>query len=63
LKFNSICLAGLVLNVLLLNFFFNVLHVDRYLANLTAIAFVTAWNVWVNWKLSWRVSAPDSPKS
>jgi dolichol-phosphate mannosyltransferase len=63
LKFNSICLAGLVLNVLLLNFFFNVLHVDRYLANLTAIAFVTAWNFWVNWKLSWRVSAPDSPKS
>ncbi|MGV2388924.1 MAG UNVERIFIED_CONTAM: GtrA family protein [Microcystis novacekii LVE1205-3] len=41
LKFNLICLAGLILNVLLLNFFFNVLHINRYLANLIAIAIVT----------------------
>ncbi|MFE4106443.1 glycosyltransferase [Almyronema epifaneia] len=58
LKFNTICLAGLVLNVLLLNFLFNVVfgQQHRYLANLIAIAVVTLWNFWVNFKLSWRVT-------
>ncbi len=56
LKFNIICLAGLILNVLLLNFFFNVFHINQYLANLLAIAVVTIWNFWVNLKLSWRVT-------
>ncbi|GCL51981.1 dolichyl-phosphate-mannose synthase [Microcystis aeruginosa NIES-3804] len=56
LKFNLICLAGLLLNVLLLNFFFNVLHINRYIANLIAIAMVTIWNFWINLKLSWRVT-------
>jgi dolichol-phosphate mannosyltransferase len=58
-KFNLICLAGLVLNVLLLNLFFNVFHVNRYLANLIAIFIVTFWNFWVNLKLSWRVTEVD----
>ncbi len=56
LKFNLICLAGLVLNILVLNFLFNVLGVNRYLANLMAIALVTLWNFWVNLKLGWRVT-------
>lgn len=56
LKFNLICLAGLILNVLLLNLFFNVFAINRYLANLMAIALVTLWNFWVNLKLSWRVT-------
>ncbi len=56
-KFNIICGIGIVFNVLLLNFQFNVLHVDRYIANLIAIAIVTAWNYWLNLKLSWRGSA------
>lgn len=60
-KFNIICLAGLVLNVLLLNLLFNVLGFQylpygRYLANLIAIAAVTFWNFWINLKLSWRVT-------
>lgn len=59
LKFNVVCLAGLILNVLLLNIFFNVFHVNRYLANLMAIALVTIWNFWVNLKLSWRVTDID----
>ncbi|NCO75766.1 MAG: glycosyltransferase [Cyanobacteria bacterium] len=54
IKFNLVCLAGLILNVLLLNFFFNVFGLNRYLANLLAIAFVTIWNYWLNLKLSWR---------
>jgi dolichol-phosphate mannosyltransferase len=55
-KFNIICLAGLVLNVLLLNLLFNVLGLNRYVANLIAIAAVTFWNFWINLKLSWRVT-------
>ncbi|WP_019503561.1 glycosyltransferase [Pleurocapsa sp. PCC 7319] len=56
LKFNLICLGGLILNVLLLNLLFNLLDINRYLANLTAIAAVTIWNFWLNYKLSWRVT-------
>ncbi|MBH8572309.1 glycosyltransferase [Nostocaceae cyanobacterium CENA369] len=56
LKFNIICLAGLVLNVLVLNLVFNFLIPNRYIANLIAIAVATVWNFWVNLKLSWRVT-------
>lgn len=56
-KFNIICGIGIVFNVLLLNFQFNVLRVDRYVANLIAIAIVMVWNYWLNLKLSWRGSA------
>ncbi|MEM7794490.1 MAG: glycosyltransferase [Cyanobacteria bacterium P01_C01_bin.118] len=58
LKFNAVCLSGLVLNVLLLNLIFNVIFGQqyRYLANLVAIVVVTAWNFWMNLKLSWRVT-------
>jgi dolichol-phosphate mannosyltransferase len=56
LKFNLICLAGLVLNVLVLNLVFNFVIHNRYIANLIAIVFATVWNFWVNLKLSWRVT-------
>jgi dolichol-phosphate mannosyltransferase len=56
LKFNIICLAGLVLNVLVLNLVFNFIIPNRYIANLIAIAVATVWNFWVNLKLSWRVT-------
>lgn len=55
-KFNIICLAGLVLNVLILNLVFNFIIPNRYIANLVAIAIATVWNFWVNLKLSWRVT-------
>jgi len=55
-KFNLICLAGLMLNVLVLNLVFNFLIPNRYIANLMAIAVATIWNFWVNLKLSWRVT-------
>jgi dolichol-phosphate mannosyltransferase len=57
LKFNAICGIGLVLNVVLLNVQFNLLHMNRYVANLIAIGAVTLWNFWLNLKLSWRDSA------
>ena len=57
-KFNLICLAGLALNVALLNVQFNLLGVNRYVANAVAIAAVTAWNFLVNRALAWRASLP-----
>jgi dolichol-phosphate mannosyltransferase len=59
LKFNIICLAGLALNVLIVNFFFNFLGINEYVAKLIAIAAVTVWNFWLNLKLSWRVTEVD----
>lgn len=56
LKFNIICLSGLIINVLLVNLMFNVLGVNEYIAKLIAIAAVTFWNFWFNLKLSWRVT-------
>ncbi|MEG4507093.1 glycosyltransferase [Microcoleus sp. F6_B4] len=56
LKFNVICLMGLMMNVLLVNVMFNVFNVNEYLAKLVAIATVTLWNFWINMKLSWRVT-------
>jgi dolichol-phosphate mannosyltransferase len=57
LKFNLVCGFGLLLNVVLLNIQFNLLHMNRYVANLVAIAVVTAWNYWLNLRLNWRDSA------
>jgi dolichol-phosphate mannosyltransferase len=56
LKFTAVCGLGLVLNVVLLNLMFNLLHMNRYVANLIAIAIVTGWNFGLNVKLSWRDS-------
>jgi dolichol-phosphate mannosyltransferase len=57
LKFNVVCLSGLILNVLLVNLLFNLFGVNEYLAKLIAIAAVTLWNFWLNLKLSWRVTS------
>lgn len=57
-KFNIICVMGLAINVVLLNAQVNFLHMNRYVANAVAIAVVTAWNFWLNLKLSWRTAAP-----
>ena len=57
-KFQLICLAGVAINTLLLNLQFNLLHMNRYVANAVAIAAVTGWNFWLNLKLSWRVAEP-----
>ncbi len=53
-KFQSICMLGVLINVVLLNIQFNWLGVNRYVANAVAIAVVTGWNFWLNLKLSWR---------
>jgi dolichol-phosphate mannosyltransferase len=55
-KFQLICLAGVVINTILLNLQFNLLGMNRYVANAVAIAAVTGWNFWLNLKLSWRIA-------
>ncbi len=61
LKFNAICISGLVLNVVLLNVFYNLVFGQalKYVANLIAIGVVALWNFWLSLKLSWRVTAVD----
>ncbi|MGD2183436.1 glycosyltransferase [Lusitaniella coriacea] len=59
LKFNFVCLAGLILNVLIVNGLFNFLGMNEYIAKLIAIAIVTPWNFWINLKLKWRVTEVD----
>jgi dolichol-phosphate mannosyltransferase len=56
LKFHVICLAGVILQALIVNLLYNVLKLNEYLAKLIAIAVVVLWNFWVNLKLSWRVT-------
>jgi len=58
-KFQLICLAGVVLNTVLLNLQFNLLGMNRYVANAVAIGAVTAWNFWLNLKLGWRSAKPS----
>ena len=62
LKFNVICLSGLILNVLIVNLLFNIFGVNEYIAKLIAIATVTLWNFWFNLKLSWRVTDATKDK-
>jgi dolichol-phosphate mannosyltransferase len=57
-KFQLICLAGVTINTILLNLQFNLLGMNRYLANAVAIAAVTGWNFWLNLKISWRLAEP-----
>jgi dolichol-phosphate mannosyltransferase len=57
LKFNLFCSVGIILNLIVLNVGVNIFHVNRYLANLSAIFLVTFWNYNTNRKLSWRTAA------
>jgi dolichol-phosphate mannosyltransferase len=56
LKFNIICLAGIILQALLVSLMHDAFGWNEFLAKLLAIAIVTFWNFWINLKLSWRVT-------
>jgi len=58
-KFNLLCSVGIILNLIILNIGFNVFHMNRYIANLSAIFLVTFWNYNTNRKLSWRTTAKE----
>jgi dolichol-phosphate mannosyltransferase len=53
LGYNAICIAGVALNVIILNLLFNLAGVNRYIANAIAIVAVTAWNYGMNKRLNW----------
>jgi dolichol-phosphate mannosyltransferase len=61
LKWNAICMAGLVLNVALLNIQFNLLGMNRYLANAVAILVVAAWNFLLSRAFAWRSAQTARP--
>ncbi len=52
-KFNLICLAGIGLSILLLNFQVHYLALNVYLANLIAIVLVSFWNFGLTLKFGW----------
>lgn len=56
LKFNVVCLAGIIIQALVINLLYNSFGINQYLAKLIAIAVATIWNFWVNLKLNWRVT-------
>ncbi len=58
-KFNLLCSVGIIMNLIILNIGFNVFHMNRYIANLSAILLVTFWNYNTNRKLSWRTAAKE----
>lgn len=53
LGYNAICIAGVALNVVILNLLFNLAGMNRYVANGIAIVAVTAWNYGLNKRLNW----------
>lgn len=56
LKFNVLCLVGIVLQGTLVGLMSNVAGVPAIGAKLLAISLVMLWNFWINLKLSWRVT-------
>ncbi|HTL88346.1 MAG TPA: glycosyltransferase family 2 protein [Leptolyngbya sp.] len=59
LKFNLICLMGIILQVLVVSLFHDAFRVSEFVAKPIAIFIVTFWNFWINLKLSWRVTDVD----
>jgi dolichol-phosphate mannosyltransferase len=56
LKFNTICLMGIVLQALIVSLLHDAFGMSEFIAKPVAIVLVTFWNFWVNLKLSWRVT-------
>jgi dolichol-phosphate mannosyltransferase len=56
IKFNLVCLIGVILSVLILKLLVWSGVKNEYGANFMAIVCVTIWNYWINVKLSWRVT-------
>lgn len=56
IKFNLICLAGIILQALIVSLLHDFFGINEFVSKLLAIAIVTFWNFWINLKLSWRVT-------
>jgi dolichol-phosphate mannosyltransferase len=57
LGYNVVCIAGVALNVVILNLLFNLAGMNRYVANAIAIVAVTAWNYGMNKRLNWSAKS------
>lgn len=60
LKFNLICVVGLIFNSLIVNYLFYKFGVNEYFAKLVAIACVTLWNFLLNLKVNWQVTKTEA---
>ena len=58
MKFNLICLAGIVWSVLLLNVQVYWLTMNVYLANFISVVLVSVWNFALNLRFGWNASTP-----
>ncbi len=58
-KFNLICLVGIIFNSLIVNLLFYQFQVNEYIAKLVAIACVTLWNFWLNIKMNWQLTKTE----
>ena len=54
LKFNAVCLIGVFINLILINFQCSWFGMNRYLANATSIVATSFWNYFMNKRLGWR---------
>ncbi len=62
-KFNLICVVGIGLSALLLNFQVYWLDTNVYLANFISIVVVSVWNFLMNLKFGWKNSAENKPEN
>lgn len=53
-KYNAVCFLGMILSVIFLNIQFNLLGMNRYVANGIAILAAASWNYFANVRLGWR---------
>lgn len=56
-RFNLICLSGIVLSVVLLDVQVLLLHLNLYMSNLVAIGLVSLWNFVLNVRFNWTAPA------
>ncbi|BAY66153.1 dolichyl-phosphate-mannose synthase [Calothrix brevissima NIES-22] len=54
-KFNLICLVGMLVNVVIVNFLVNKFTMNEYMAKLVAIICVTFWNFGINLRWNWQI--------
>ena len=55
-RFNAIALAGLAINIAVLNLVFRLVLPQRLIANAIAIAVTTLWNFFMNKRFNWRAT-------
>jgi dolichol-phosphate mannosyltransferase len=60
LRFNAICMMGLIIGVGIIWVLHEKSGWNLYVANVYAIAMMTGWNFGMNLKFSWRINKPGA---